>query len=70
MEEMSRGQRYCWMLLNRKQKRSVEGFENVPSGQKRNEVKFVDKEDVVVKEISTVRNKATYTNTHTKTKPN
>lgn len=47
------------MLFELGTKRSIEGFENVWSGQNRNALKFMNREGVVVKEISAFRNQAT-----------
>lgn len=47
------------MLFELGTKGSIEGFENVWSGQNRNALKFMNREGVVVKEISAVRNQAT-----------
>lgn len=59
VEEISKWHSYCRMLFELGTKRSIEGFENVWSGQNRNALKFMGREGVAVKEISAVRNQTT-----------
>lgn len=59
VEEISKWHRYCLMLFELGTKRSIEGFENVWSGQNRNTLKFMDREGLLVKEISAVTNQTT-----------